>query len=220
MIDFLKPPSKRKSGRARAACAQERIPLANVMGCAVMRRDGAVVSAVAVRGANLTGLTKSERERLASVTEGALGADSSRPFAILEMPRPADRSANHERILARRDELERERRELAGKGAGGSAHWSRIGQVEAMLSDIRRYWLDASPEAGEAKYERDVYVAVETAPGPDALRKAATRAMDLAERISRCGFAAEVVYDSAALAMVKRFVCPNEPAGLPGREEL
>lgn len=211
MIEFLKPPSKRKGGRGQAACAQERTPLANVMGCAVVRRDGAVVSAVAVRGANLTGLTRGERERLASVTEGALGADASRPFAILEMPRPADRSANHERVLARRDELERERRELAGQGAEAGGRWSRIGQVDAMLSDIRGYWLDASPETGEAKYERDVYVAVETAPGPDALRKAAARAMDLAERISRCGFAAEVVYDSAALAMVKRFVCPNEP---------
>ncbi|WP_139651794.1 hypothetical protein [Raoultibacter phocaeensis] len=213
MIDFLTPPSKRRGGRSLGACAQERVPLANVMGCAVLRSDGAVVSAVSVRGANLTGLTESERERLASVTEGALGADASRPFAILEMPRPADRSANHERVLARLGELERERRGLAGGKAPEGAGWSRIGEADALLADVRGYWLGASPDAGEAKYERDVYVAVETAPGPDALGKASARAADLAERISRCGFSAEVVCDSAALAMVKRYVCPNEPTG-------
>lgn len=215
MIEFFTPPSKRRNGPSLGACAQERVPLANVMGCAVLRSDGAVVSAVSVRGANLTGLTESERERLAGVTEGALGADASRPFAILEMPRPADRFANHERVLARRGELERERRGLAAGGPPEGAGWSRAREVDALLSDIRGYWLDSSPEAGEAKYERDVYVAVETAPAPDALAKASARAADLAERISRCGFSAEVVCDSAALAMLKRYVCPDEPAGAP-----
>lgn len=222
MLEFLTPPSQRQDESSKDGCAQERVPLANVLGCAVIRRDGAVVSAVSVRGTNLTGLTQGERERLARATEGALGADASRPFSIIEMPRPADRSANHERVLARCDELAREKRDLeaekreleaaGSEGGEQGGAWSRLGQVEALLSDIRAYWLDSVPDSGDTKYERDVYVAMETRPGADAPRKAARRAADLAERLSRCGFRAEVVCDATAIAMVMRYICPNEPA--------
>lgn len=183
-----KPAPAQAQAEARRKAAQEWMPVRDVAGGVLVRRDGAVAAVVRVEPLNLALKSEAEKKRIIGAVHEALNGLRDQ-IQILSLGRPVDLDAYLRGLEERARDADGRRRDL--------------------LRAYTRYV--AGLAAGGEALERRFYLIVPAA-GKQAREEALARARELAGDLGRAGLTARVCEDAEIIDMLFVWSHPAQAA--------
>lgn len=166
---------------------QEWLPMRDVAGGLIYRRDGSLVAAIRVEPVNLALKTPAEQQSLMAALHEAFNS-LQQPVQVLSVSRPLDLDAYVRSLEVRLREVDPTRQRLLR---------SYIRYVQGLV---------ASGDAQERRY----YLLLPQPAGPGAIEELLQRAQDLASRIQQADLVAHVLDDRELLDLLHVWTHPTQ----------
>jgi hypothetical protein len=204
-------PSKRRSSRSAAALlsAQDSLGLADIVGTAVIMRDGAVVTLIEVDCKNVSLMTRADKEREARRTASVLST-LEQGFSIIKIHRESDNSQALAEYGALIRGIDDEVRQME-QGPVQDADKKRRQFLLARRSILAEAHQEAVYRTGGAKEKlvTQTVICLRTEADEDAVRVAQAVAMQLMGRLSESGYSSRLLADRQIIDFLAAYL--SEP---------